>query len=81
MKAWTVAVGNINILSRKSRAAVKYIKGLDGLIGVHPCAPRGNLILFSSENAAKLAKNKMDLKGIQTGRNICEVEILKEAGE
>ena len=75
MKAWTVAVGNVNPFSSRSRAAVRYIKKLDGFVGVHPCPPRGTLVLFESENAAKRARNNMDMKGIRTGRNICEVEI------
>lgn len=75
MKAYTVAVGNFNPLKKRSRKAVEFIKTLDGLIGVHPCYPRGTLILFDSENNAKIAKNLMESKGIQTGTYICECEV------
>lgn len=73
MKGYTVAVGNLNPFLKASREAVKFIGTLDGLIGVHPHYPRGTLIIFETENAAKIAKNKLGHKGIQTGRNICEV--------
>lgn len=73
MKAWTVAVGNVNLLMKASREAVKYIKTLDGLLGVHPSYPNGTLLLFESENAAKIARNRLNAKGIKTGVNICEV--------
>lgn len=75
MKAYTVAVGNINPLMRASRKAVKFIAKLDGLIGVHPHYPDGTLILFRTENDAKIGKNRMEAVGIHTGHNICECEI------
>ena len=75
MKAYTVATGNVDPTNRKSRQAVKYVKNLKGLLGVHPLYPDGTIWLFDSENNAKIARNLMNEKGIQTGRNICEVEI------
>ena len=81
MKGYTVAVGNFNPFIRASRKAVKYISTLDGMIGIHPQYPRGMLIIFKTENDAKIGKNKMEAKGIQTGRNICEVEIDDKYGE
>lgn len=74
MKGYTVATGNFNPLMRKSRKAMEYIATLEGLIGIHPHYPRGMLIIFKTENDAKIGKNKTEAKGIQTGRNICEVE-------
>ena len=68
---WTVAVGNFNPLMKASRDAVKFIKDLEGLVAVHPCYPNGTLLLFDSKNNAKGARNLMQAKGIQTGRNIC----------
>ena len=78
MKAWTVAVGNFDPLIKGSRKALKYINKLDGLIGIHPCYPHGTLLLFVSENAAKIARNKLDATGVQTGRNICECFVDKK---
>lgn len=75
MKAYTVAVGNIDPKNKNSRKAVKYVATLHGFIGVHPNYPHGTLILFDTENNAKIARNLMNAKGIVTGRNICEVEI------
>lgn len=75
MKVYTVAVGNVDPTNRRSIKAVEYIAKLKGLVGVHPHYPDGTLILFDTENNAKIARNMMNAKGIQTGRNICEVEI------
>ena len=74
-KVYSVAVGNFNIFKRKSRQAMKFISKLDGLVGVHPCYPHGQLILFKTENDAKIGRNRMNEKGIQTGHNICEVYV------
>lgn len=75
MKAYTVAIGNFNPRMRASVAAIEFIKTLDWLIGVHPEYPRGTILLFHTKNQAKIARNLLELKGIQAGRNICEVEI------
>lgn len=72
MKAYTVAVGNIS-KNKQSLKALKYISTLDGFVGIHPHYPDGTLILFDNENNAKIGKNLMESKGIQTGYNICEV--------
>jgi len=81
ISAWTVAVGNAPMpwhsrkVKKSAAAAMNFIKGLDGFIGVHPMPPRGTLLLFKSENEAKRARNLMRAEGIQTGDNICEVFI------
>lgn len=74
-KAYTVAVGNIHPFNSKSREAVKIIKKLEGFLGIKPCYPKGTLLLFESENAAKSGRNTLETKGIQCGRNICECYI------
>ena len=85
---WTVAVGNINPIKKTSREAVKFIKGLEGLVAVHPVYPKGTLLLFDSENNAKGARSLMEAQGIQCGRNICHgwingntLEMLKQPAE
>lgn len=70
-QVWTVAVGNFNPLMKASRDAIGFISGLEGLVAVHPHYPNGTLLLFDSLNNAKGARNLMEAKGIQTGRNIC----------
>lgn len=74
-KVYAVGVGNFNVFKRKSRQAMKFISKLDGIVGVHPCYPYGQLILFKTENDAKVGRNRMNEKGIQTGHNICEVYV------
>lgn len=78
IKVYTVATGNVNPLVKASREAVKFIKKLDGFVGVHPEPPHGTLWLFKTENQAKKARNKMEAHGIQTGNNICECFIPSE---
>ena len=74
-KAWSVAVGNIDPLSKESRDAVEYISNLDGFIGFFPRYPYGTLCFFETENDAKRARNNMNARGIKTGDNICEFYI------
>lgn len=81
MKGWSVAVGNINPLQKASRDAVKYISKLKGFIGFYPHYHDGTLCFFRTENDAKIARNKMNSKGIQTGYNICELEIGGKDGD
>lgn len=79
VKCYAVAVGNMPspLASRKvkksAKAALKYIQGQDGFLGFHPMPPNGTLCIFDTENNAKIARNMMDLMGIQTGYNITEV--------
>lgn len=75
MECFSVAVGNIDIYNAASRKAVMFIKTLDGFIGITPVPPRGTLILFKSENDAKIGRNRMNSMGIQTGKNICRFSI------
>ena len=75
MKAWSVAVGNINPLQKSSRDAVKFISKLKGFVGFYPHYPDGTLCFFKTENEAKIARNMMNSKGIQTGHNICGMDI------
>lgn len=72
-KGYTVATGNVNPLLKRSREAVKYIKTLEGFVGVHP-TPYGTLWIFDTKNNAKGARNLMEYNGIQCGTNICEVD-------
>lgn len=74
-EVWSVAVGNVNPFMKASRDAVKFISTLEGLVGVHPHYPDGTLILFETENQAKIARNKMQEKGIVCGHNICKAFI------
>ena len=78
IKAYTVAVGNVNPLSKASREAVKIIKTLNGLLGVKPCYPHGTLLLFKTKSKAIAGRNILNSHGIQTSDNICECFIPKE---
>lgn len=80
VSAWTVATGMLPVppfIPKKSNQAIEFIKKLDGFLGIFPCGADGTLWLFESLNKAKVAKNKMDAKGIATGDNICEVFVNK----
>lgn len=81
VSCWTVAVGNFPFppfMPKNTKKAIEYISRLDGFVGFHFCYPNGTLCLFESENDAKIARNLMKSKGIQTGKNICEVFVPKK---
>lgn len=69
---YSVATGVVDMKRKASRNAAKYIASLEGFIALHPAYPRGILWLFDSENNAKSARNMMEAKGIQCGKNICK---------
>lgn len=74
MKGYTVAIANLPIIPNKEiKAFMDYVGKLEGFIGVHPHYPNGTLLIFKSENHAKLARNLIENYGVKTGRNICEV--------
>ncbi len=77
VKLWTVATGNFNPRIKSHRKAIEYIPTLNGFEGVHPTI-RGTLWLFDSENAAKIARNQMEMKGIRCGTNICPCFVEKQ---
>lgn len=78
VKVYSVAVANFPRNRKefiKAEPALKIIRGLPGLVGVHPQYPKGVLLLFRTLNDAKRAKNKLDSYEILTGDNICSVFI------
>lgn len=83
-RCWTIAIGNLPApwsrrkVKKEAEAVLKYIKELDGFLGVTPIYPRGTLLIFRTENDAKRAKNSLDAKGVITGSHICEVFVKKE---
>lgn len=79
MKAYTVAIPNIPLFpSKPIREFLKYIKNLDGYIGMHLDYPRGTILLFKSKQEAirgrNLIKHYPSYQG-SVGDNICEVDI------
>lgn len=78
IKAFTVAVGNFNPFIKASRDAMKLIKKLDGLYGVHPQYPRGTLLLFKTKNEATRARNLLSSYGVLVGDHICECYVPSE---
>lgn len=83
IELWSVAVGNLPLLPRflqpkGTKRAVELIKEQEGLVAVHPCYPRGTLLLFDTENNAKGARNILRYNGVQCGDNICKVFVEKE---
>ena len=69
MDVYTVATGKINIHVKASCEAVTFIAGLEGFLAVYPC-PGGTLWLFDSKNHAKMARNRMKIRGIKHGKHI-----------
>lgn len=83
VSVYTVGIGNFKPFAIGKQKKVQdevldFIKKLEGFIGVYPYYPHGTLCLFKTENDAKRAKNSMQAKGIQTGKNIGEVYVDKK---
>ena len=83
VEAWTVAVGEIRPfaigkLRRMQKEALEFVKGTEGFLGIHPAPGRGTLLLYRTKNDAIRAKNLLDAKGCQTGKNICQCYIPRE---
>ena len=78
IRAYAFAVGNFEPFNKKSRAAMRIINKQEGRIGVSPQYPRGTVLLFATENDAKIARNRLDFEGIRTGSNICECFVEKK---
>lgn len=81
-EAWTVAIANFNPLARGKEKKIQQeiinrIKKLDGFIGIHPVPPRGTLIIFKTENDAKIGRNEIKTFLAPVGDNICKIYIDK----
>ena len=70
VKCYTVAIPNLPLFpNKKIKKFIKDISEYEGCIGMVPCRPHGNLILFRTLNNAKSARNR-----IRTYPNIrCDV--------
>ena len=76
VKCYTVAIPNLPlILKKEHKKLIKNISKYDGFIGVHPCYPKGTLLVFLTENDAKRARNKLKGTINAVGNNIGEVYI------
>lgn len=53
--------------SRRADKILGILQGTDGLIGVHPLPPRGSLMVYKTENDAKIARNRMGAAGVFVG--------------
>ena len=63
---------------KKQKAAVDFLKSLDGFIGVYPVDLWRTVIMFDTLNNAKGGKNQMNAKGIATGKYICPFLVEKK---
>lgn len=69
-KVYIFAIGNFPKNRNQMYQVIGYIKELDGMLGIHPCYPDGNLLVFDSINNCKRGKNLLEMVGIKTGDNI-----------
>ena len=53
---------------KQMEKTLMYIKGLDGFVGVNPMDLWHTLLLFDTLNNAKLARNKLEAKGVPVGQ-------------
>lgn len=67
VECWGFAVGNISLalnMRKSNREFMRILKGLKGLMGVHPQYPHGNVLIFETENDAKGGRNILRYKGV-----------------
>lgn len=69
------AVGNMPLNPIKLMQTVNFIKLLDGFIGLHPCYPKGTLLVFDSLNNSKRARNILQDNGVQCGTYIMKATL------
>lgn len=70
MKVFIFAVECLHVPSKKFFKLLGYIKEQDDFIGIHPCYPDGDLLVWKTLNAAKIAKNMIEALGIKTAKHI-----------
>lgn len=84
VECYTVAIGNLPtpLASKKqkkdAKEVIKFVEKLEGYQGLYPLYPKGTLLIFDTKNNAKIAKNKLDYKGVKTGYNIGTVFVDKK---
>jgi len=70
MNVFIFAVECLHVPGKKFFKLLGYIKEQDDFIGIHPCYPDGDLLVWKTLNAAKIAKNTIDALGIKTANHI-----------
>lgn len=84
-KAYTVAIPNLPLFpNKKVIKFIKKIQTMDGFIGVRPEYPYGTLMVFDTENNAKIARNRIKVyPGYEgtVGKNIGVIYIPERAEE
>lgn len=55
------------MLRRSMKKALKYIKGFDGFLGIHPLSLEKNLLIFDTLNNAKGGRNLLKTKDVAVG--------------
>lgn len=70
MKVFIFAVECLHVPGKKFFKLLGYIKEQDDFIGIHPCYPDGDLLVWKTLNAAKIAKNTIEALGIKTANHI-----------
>lgn len=83
VKLYTVVIGELRpYLSRKKRRAqmqaLELISSQHGFVGIHRVFGRGTLLLYRTENDAKIARNELISRGCPCGDNICQAFVDKQ---
>lgn len=80
---YTVAVPNLALpwhgrkALKASEKLLDFVKNQSGFVGIRTEYPRGTLLIYKTENDAKIARNEIKAMGCPVGNNICEVFIDK----
>lgn len=58
-------------------AFVSTIKNVEGFLGFYPRLPLGTIVIFRTENAAKIGRNRLEAIGVKCGSEILECDCEK----
>ena len=73
VEAWGVGINDLDAMKH-----VEDIKAARGFIGVNLSHPQGTLLLFKTENDAKICRNILEYANCRVGRGVAKVFVPKE---
>jgi len=81
MKGYCFAIPNLPnpiLHPFQARKAVEVLRGIDGIVAIHPMPPEGAMLIFWDRTKAVLARNVIEDMGNKCGKHILECEISED---
>ena len=77
VKVWGFVIGNLPMRRKPLRELSRLFGTLPGFLGVNPVYPNGTVMLFETENDAKVARNMLLDQITPVGKEISECYVDK----